>query len=258
MSRNYRVEIVVIAGLLAVAVAVSARADVEKFQAGNLILEDHGGITPRQLPRREQAPITAHLWDTIGTIDGVHPPAFRHLAADFDRTIEVHAKGLPTCPLGKLVARSTDDAKSACADAIVGSGEAEVEVAFPEQRAFSARGRVYAFNGGVAGGTTTLYIHTYVNIPAPSAVVATVEITKISRGRFGIHAVAAVPEIAGGAGSVTHFELDLGRRFTYRGEERSYLTASCPSGKYYAEAQALFEDGTVLHISHVLPCTPAG
>lgn len=257
MSRNFKIEIAVVAVLLAVAVAVTARAEVKKFQVGNLVLEDHGGITPRKLPRHEQAPITAHLWDRISTTDGGHPPAFRHLEADFDRTIEVHAKGLPGCPRGQLIARSTDDAKAACGDAIVGSGEAEVEVAFPEQRPFSTTGPVYAFNGGVQGGTTTLYIHAYVSIPAPTAVVAAVKITRISRGRFGIHAVATVPEIAGGAGSVTHFELDLGRRFTYRGRKQSYLTASCPSGTYYAEAQALFDDGTILHISQVLPCTPA-
>lgn len=258
MSRSFRIEVAVVAVLLAVAVAASARAEVEKFQIGNLFLEDHGGITPRQLPRHDQAPITAHLWDRIGTTDGGHPPAFRHLVAEFDRTIEVHAEGLPACPAGKLTARSTADAKRACGDAIVGSGKADVEVAFPEQRPFTASGRVYAFNGGVKGATTTLYIHTYVNVPTPTAVVATVEITRVSRGHFGIRAVASIPEIAGGAGSVTHFELELGRSFDYRGHRQSYLTASCPSGKYYAEAQALFDDGTNLHIEHVLPCTPAG
>jgi hypothetical protein len=257
MSKSHPIWIVAGAVLLVLAVTVGARADPARFQVGNLVLEDHGGISPQKLPRHEQVPISAHLRDRIATTDGAHPPDFRHLVADFDRTIEVHAEGLPTCAKGKLVARSSDDAKAACRGAIVGSGEAKVEVAFPEQEPFTATGPVYAFNGGVAGGVTTLYIHGYVNVPAPTAVVVTVKITRIDRGRFGIHAVAAVPEIAGGAGSVTQFELDLGRRFTYRGERRSYLTASCPSGKYYAEAQALFGNGTVLHIQHVLPCTPA-
>ena len=64
-----------------------------------------------------------------------------------------------------------------------------------------------AFNGGVQGGTTTLLIHAYVSVPAPTAVIAKVKITRIDRGRFGIHADATVPEIAGGAGSVTGFNL---------------------------------------------------
>jgi hypothetical protein len=257
MKRKQLILMAVGAVLLGLVVAASAAAKPEKFQVGNLVLEDHGGITPTKLPRHEAAPITAHLWDRIGTTDGTHPPAFRHLVADFDRTIVVDAKGLPVCKLGQLQARSTAAAKEACPEAIVGSGKAQVEVAFPEQTPFRASGPVYAFNGGVSGATTTLYIHTYVDVPAPTAVVATVTLTRISKGRFGIHAVATIPSIAGGSGSVTAFNLDIGRRFTYKGQKESYLSASCPTGTYFAEAQALFSDGTNLHIFHAFPCTPA-
>jgi hypothetical protein len=83
-------------------------------------------------------------------------------------------------------------------------------------------------------------------------------ITHIRRGHFGLHTVTTIPVIAGGAGSVTRFNLDLGRRFTYQGQRQSYLTASCPTGTYFAEGQALFSDGTILHITHAFPCTPTG
>jgi hypothetical protein len=95
-------------------------------------------------------------------------------------------------------------------------------------------------------------------VPAPTAVVATVKITKINRGHFGLHTVTKIPLIAGGAGSVTSFEITLGRSFAYQGKKRSYLTASCPTGTYFTEGQALFSDGTVLKITHALPCTPIG
>ena len=148
------------------------------------------------------------------------------------------------------------DAKKACSDAIVGTGKGEVEVTFPEQAPLEATGPITLFNGGVRGGTTLLFIHTYVNVPAPTAVIATVELTRIHRGHYGTHAVAQIPRIAGGAGSVTKFKLTINRTFTYKGEKESYLTASCPTGSYYAEGKVQFSDATTLKVTHVLPCTP--
>lgn len=247
-------------GLL-VAVAAAAKphtVGVEKVEAGNLVLTDAGGIFPRRLPRHRQAPITAELHATIATKDGTHPPAARQLSIDFDRTLQVNAKGLPSCSAGKLKARSTSAAKRACPGAIVGFGKAEVEVAFPEQKPFTATGPLTAFNGGVHGGTTLLFVHTYIDVPAPTAVVVEARITKESKGRYGMHTVTKIPPIAGGAGSPVGFDLKLGRKFTYKGRRQSYLTASCPSGVYFTQGHVEFSDGTVLHVTHPLPCTPEG
>ena len=63
----------------------------------------------------------------------------------------------------------------------------------PRQAPFSARGPIVLLNGGVRNGTLSLFVHTYVSVPAPTAVVVPVKITRIHRGHFGIHAVAAVP-----------------------------------------------------------------
>jgi hypothetical protein len=95
-------------------------------------------------------------------------------------------------------------------------------------------------------------------VPAPTAVVAKVKITRINRGHYGIHTVALVPTIAGGFGSVIKFKLSINRTFTYKGKKKSYLTASCPTGHYYTEGEILFSDGSMLHGVHVLPCTPNG
>lgn len=249
-----RVAIVVVG--VAMVAAAAALAKPEEFRVGNLFLRDEGGIRPNSLPRHEQLPITAFLKDRIGTLDGTHPPAFESLAADFDRTITLDAKGLPVCRLGQLQSRSSVDARRACPGAIVGSGEAEVEVAFAEQEPFSATGPIVAFNGGVQGGKTLLFVHAYVDVPAPTAVVATVELTPIDRGHFGLHAVAKIPRIAGGSGSATRFRMTIGRRFTYKGRQRSYLSASCPTGTYFAEGKVRFSDNTVLKVAHALPCRP--
>jgi hypothetical protein len=244
--------------VVALVVAASAFAKPEVFRVGNLFLRDNGGISPSKLPRHEQAPIAAKINGQIGTTDGSHPPAVKSVNADFDKTIQVDAKGLPACTKSQLLARTTESAKQACPDAIIGGGEAEVEVAFPEQTPFSAKGPIVVFNGGVHDGTTLLYIHTYVPVPAPTAVVATVELTSIHRGKYGLHADAQIPLIAGGSGSVTKYKMSIDRKFSYKGKERSYLTASCPTGVYYAEGKVRFIDGPLLAVAHALPCTPRG
>lgn len=256
--RKHLIRIASVGIVFGLIVAASALAKSEVFQAGNLFLRDSGGISPSKLPRHERAPISAHLKDQIGTIDGSHPPAVSSVIADFDKTIRVNATGLPVCREDQLTARSTVAAKKACPDAIVGSGEGEVEVAFPEQAPFSAKDPIVLFNGGVRGGTTLLFVDAYVNVPAPTAVIATVKLTRIHRGHFGIHMVAEIPRIAGGAGSVTKFRLTIDRKFTYKGKKESYLTASCPTGLYYAEGKVQFADDTTLEVTHALPCTPKG
>lgn len=249
------------AAMTAIALFVAAGAFAAQphvIRAGNLFLLDDGGISPSQLPRHEQTPISAHIDAEIGTVDGAHPPAVKTLNIDFDKSIQVNAKGLPVCGANQLVARATAAAKRACPEAIVGSGEAEVEVAFPEQDPIVAKGPIFLFNGGVKGDTTLLFIHTYVDVPAPTAVIATVRITRIDRGHYGIHTVSQVPAITGGAGSVIRFKLTIDRKFTYKGKRESYLTASCPTGTYYTEGDILFADGSKLKGTHILPCTPTG
>lgn len=256
--KKHPVQVTVVAAGLALLVAATALAKPEVVRVGTLFLRDNGGISPTKLPRHKLAPISANLNAKIGTTDGSHPPAVRSVNLDFDKTIQVNARGLPVCTERQLVARSTVAAKNACADAIVGSGEGEVEVAFPEQRPFAATGPIVLFNGGVHGGTTLILIHTYVAVPAPTAVIATAKLTSIDRGRYGTHVVARIPPIAGGAGSVIKFKLTINRAFTYKGKKESYLNASCPSGHYYTEGEVGFADGTTLQITHVLPCTPVG
>lgn len=236
--------------------ATMASGERKVWCAGNLCLSDDGGISPSKLPKRGSAPITAWLKANVETRDGTHPPALESLEMDIDRTIEVDALGLPTCRQGQIQSRTSVAAKSVCASAIVGSGTAEVEVAFPEQAPFRSTGPVLLFNGGVKGATTTVLLHAYVNVPAPTAFVTKATVTRIRSGRFGLRVKAKIPRIAGGSGSVTSFHLEIGRRYDYKGEKKSFLTASCPTGKWWVKGNPRFEDGTQLVISHSFSCTP--
>jgi hypothetical protein len=133
-----------------------------------------------------------------------------------------------------------------------------VEVAFPEQAPFRSTGPVTLFNGGVHGRTTLVLIHAYVDVPAPTAIVTRATVTRIHRDRFGLEIGVRVPRIAGGSGSVTRFDVKVGRRFTYNGRRKSYLVASCPTGIWATKGKALWADQTRIGILHFFPCTPKG
>lgn len=249
-----------IAAVLALILAAIASGNLSGNRkiwcAGNICVADDGGIAPSKLPKHGKAPITARLNGEISTRDNTHPPALQTIDLDIDRTIGIDAVGLPTCTARKLQSQTSAAAKRACGSALVGSGRAEVEVAFPEQAPFRSTGPVLLFNGSVHGRTTTVLLHAYVNVPAPTVIVTKATITRIHHGRFGLHVAARIPRIAGGSGAVTMFDLRVGRRFTYKGERKSFLAAGCPTGTWVTRGRAQFADGTRLGIVHPFSCIP--
>jgi len=247
-----------IGALLALLLVGSALAAPDVVQVGNLVLSHDGGISPTRLPRSEPAPIDAFISAEIGTKDGSHLPAARELVVDLDRDIHVNARGLPVCNRSQLESRDTSDARRVCGDAIVGEGSATAEIAFPEQTPIQAKSPLLMFNGGVKGGRTMIFIHAFITVPVPAAVVATVELTPIRDGRYGTHVVAKIPPISGGSGSLTAGRLSIGRKFTYKGKRRSYLTASCSSGRHQIRGRVLFQDQSVVNLTRLLPCTAVG
>jgi hypothetical protein len=245
----------------AIAVAVAGIATAAKptvVRAGNMILTVNGNVSPTALPKNKLAPIKLNVSGSIRTVDGSHPPAAKTITIDFDKNGTTNAKGLPVCKAGQLQARDTTSAKKACPDAKVGSGQTTVRVAFPDQAPFNATGPLVLFNGGVKGGVTTMLIHAYVNVPTPTALVTVVRIKRIHKGKFGTEAVATIPTIAGGSGSVTDFNLTVNRKFTYKGKRQSYLMAKCATGKFYAHGTAQFTDGTRISGDVVRNCTKKG
>jgi hypothetical protein len=245
----------------AIAVAVAGIATAAKptvVRAGNMILTINGDVTPKALPANKLAPIKLNSNGSIRTVDGTHPPAAKTITVDFDKNGTTDVTGLPTCSAGQLQARDTTSVKKACPTAIVGSGKATVEVAFPDQAPFSATGPLVFFNGGKKGGVTTLLIHTYVNVPTPTALVTLVRITRIKKGHYGTRAAASIPTIAGGSGSVTDFDFTVNRNYTYKGKKKSYLLAKCATGKFYAHGVAEFTNGDRISGDIVRTCTRKG
>jgi hypothetical protein len=267
MRRNLLVALALSAAL-ALGVAAVAVAKFDTFRAGNLILKADGGVSPKALPKRKRAPVKVRVHGKISTSDGTHPSAFREALIDFDKNGTINAKGLPVCRGGQLEARDTKAAKKVCGKTIVGSGKGTIQIAFPEQAPIGVNAPITVFNGGTKGGKTTLFIHTFITVPVPAAVVTTVTIKKIHKGRYGLRTVSKVPVIAGGSGSVLEFNIKFGKTYKYKGKKRSYLTAKCTDGHFNADVKAAtFKNEsklagvaakTVLKGTVIRPCTPKG
>ncbi|MFI5028352.1 MAG: hypothetical protein ACHQCF_05145, partial [Solirubrobacterales bacterium] len=125
-----------------------------------------------------------------------------------------------------------------------------VRVDFPESTPFQAGGPLIVFNGGQKGGVAKLLIHAYVSVPAPTAIVSTVKISKEHKSPYNLHTVASVPVIAGGAGSLIHFELTINRR--------GYILAKCNDGIFFAKTTARFRGGGEVSGAFTRPCTGIG
>ena len=195
----------------------------------------------------------------IGTTDGSHPPALRRVDLDFDKTHRLDAMGLPACRQGQLEARTTAAAKKACPDAIVGSGEGEVEVAFPEQAPFSAKGPIVLFNGGVQGGTThrprprlrrrpgadrdRRHGQDHPHPPRP--------LRPPHRGRGSRRSPAAPARSPSSSSRRPQLHLP--------GQEAELPHRQLPDRRLLRpKGKATFSDGTTLGVTHVFPCTPQG
>jgi hypothetical protein len=237
-----------IAALIAISVVGIASAGNKPVtvRAGNLNLTFNGGFRPTALPKHKFAPIKLNASGKIATVDGTHPPALKEFILETDKNGTINTKGVATCKAGKLQATDTKAAEKACKAAIIGSGTTTAEVEFAESNPIDVNSKLLVFNGGTKGGKTTLYIHAYFSSPVSGAIVTTVKIKKIHKGPYGIESVATIPKIAGGAGSVTSFSLNI--------TKKGVLTAKCPSGKLLARGEAKFADGTRAKAGIARPC----
>lgn len=252
--------------ILTFAVAAIAVGKWTTVRAGNLVLKVEGKLAPTVLPRSEFAPSSFRTRAQIVTADKTHPPALREGVIYIDKNGRLDAQGLPVCNAGQLEARDTKAAIRACGDAIVGNGQGTAEIAFPEQAPILVDSPITLFNGGVEGGTTTLYAHAFITVPAPAAIVTSFKLHDVKAGRYGTKGIVQVPVIAGGSGSVVAFDFKIQRSYEYKGEKKSYDLTKCPDGHINAKGTGVFKDEvrdgvhdgekTSISASLVFPCTP--
>jgi hypothetical protein len=227
-------------------------------KVGELELTANGGFSPTALSKTKQTPIELKASGEVKEADGTHPPAAREIIIEGDKNAEIHVKGIPTCTSGQLQATTTEAALAACKSALIGEGQTTAQVQFPEQKPLTVPSKLLLFNGGEKGGKITWYVHAYFSTPISGAIVTTVSISKIHKGPFGTLAVAKIPQITGGSGSIVSFNLNIKKSVKVGGKTINPISAKCSNGKLKVHVQAKFEDGTKAETEVIRACTPKG
>jgi hypothetical protein len=231
--------------LLALATGVLALAAVASgltVRVGDLILEADGGFAPQALPKYKDAPITLHGGGKLSTVTGELPPVVDTLTIEFDRHGHIETQGLGVCTSGQLQATTPSQARKACPGAIVGKGKGSAIVQFPESAPIPISSPITIFNGPKRGGNDTVFAHAFTTVPVRTTFIVPVVIEKINHGVYGYRTEAKIPKIAGGAGHPISGSLKIGRRWTYKGRDRSYVNARCENGRLQARVKVKFND----------------
>lgn len=228
--------------LVAVALVGAALAHGEVRRVGNLQIAFNGGIAPHSLPRDRAVPVTLSVSGRITTTDGSHPPPLRWLRLELNRNGQLSTAGLPTCRASALQSTTSKAALARCQGALVGRGSFAAELS-GGGAAIPTQGRILVFNS-TAAGKPALLLHLYGTIPIQSSYVLPLKIRHQAQGEFGTVMATRLPRLAGGVGSITQIELEIGREYTYRGERRGYLSASCAAPNGFTVAPFSLARGT--------------
>jgi len=232
--------------VLCLGAAALSSAQTIYVQVGTVKTSFGASIKPRALSASKRRPIAVRLSSLIQAKDAAHIPAIARANIGIDRSLAVDARAIPVCTAGRLENQTTQAAEAICAAATVGTGSLAVELATAGGPTVRAESKLLAFNGGIAGRTTTVFVHAYLSAPVAQAIVVPITLTKFPKGGYGMVAQAAIPTIAGGAGSLARFDLTIRREVaTVAGKRHGYLLAKCSDGNFVFEPEVEFDDGNL-------------
>lgn len=228
------------------------RADV--VTGDDVLINFHGAIEPRVLPRGAPAPVSLHVDGVVRPLGDATPAGLSRVVVQVNRHAVFTTRGLPSCPPRSLLGTTTREALAACRDALIGTGFLTSHIDFPDQAPFPTRGRILVFNSE-KHGHSALAVHVYGRRPASTSTVLSGALVPHGQptGPFGPRIVIEMPKAREGWGYVNGFGITFHRRYRYRGLRRSLIAASCPAPADlevvpFRSARGTFElsDGQVL------------
>ena len=213
--------LVVLSGVASATIV--ARGNVEARFNGALQVQAHRG--------RQPAPARLFFRARLGTVNGEpEVPELSGISLALSPRIEVDTRGLPLCHRGRLHETSSGEALRACRDAKVGQGSL-IRRLFTREGELSLKEELIAFNGRYQDRRAIL-VHTENEgkLQLPRLLFA-LTLEKTAGGAAYTLTGALPPYLRGSAvkSRIAEFTLSLGRSFAFKGTQRSYLTASCPT-----------------------------
>jgi hypothetical protein len=214
-------------------------------------------ITPNKRSATKPTPATLSVATATGnetTENHVPSPAVRAIV-DFPKGLSVFSKGFPTCAAGKIQSTSTEVAKEECKKAIIGSGSGTADLVVGS-KVFPVSTTITAFNGAPQGGKPVILLHTYSQSPVQTTLILFGVIKNFNKQGFGTRLDVSIPLIAGGQGAITSFKVKVFKKYFYKGKQRSYISATCPTKAWKARGEFDFKDGESLTPVAKGKCTP--
>lgn len=188
-------------------------------------------IAPKKLYKKIFTPGTLEVTTKLTTSSpSGFPNPTTHVVIDFDKNAKVFSKGVPTCNASSLQNTSTEVALQKCESAKIGEGTGQALIS-AGGKLLPAPATVTAFNGVPKGGKTVVLLHTYATTPVQTTLVLTGVVSNYNKEGYGPRLDVEVPLIAGGAGALTDFNVKINKKYRYKGEPVSFISAKCPASK---------------------------
>jgi hypothetical protein len=221
-----------LAALIVLSLAAVARAEV--VQKDGIRVGFEGELTPHALPRVGRAPVQVSVGATITPLASTEPPRLKKISIAINSAGKFSPGTLPICTVRDIQPSTTANALKACGSSLVGTGSFAAKILLPQQAAYPAGGKLYAFNG-IYEGRPAILAHVYGTRPVPTSFTLPFAITQ-RKGELGTVLTASLAEVTGQAGYITGLSLDLGGATVAGGAGRDYLTAGCPAPKGFGGA----------------------
>jgi hypothetical protein len=244
-----------VAALAAGSLLLGGFAGAATVRVGTLVLHADGGFQPRLLPERAYAPIRFQGYGEVKTTNGTVPPALQHVKLDFDRDGRLTTAGLSICRPASIEAASPAEARRRCGDSIVGRGRLAAAVPLPLLGRIQMSSQLTVFNGPRQEGNPTAILHAQAPFPVSETYVVVAPIERRT-GAYRYRTEFDIPPIAGGLGSLTRIEAEIGRLYRFGGGERSYVSARCSDYILQTQGYFSFADGNVIYGSVFKTCRP--
>ena len=251
---------------VAMAVGVAVVATAAALAAQSPVLQGADGNTqsiavkfsPQKLSKKTAEPVTLDVTTATTTTNpavnnGAPVPAVEAIV-DFPKGLKIFSKGYPTCDPGVLQSTSTEAALEACKKAKIGSGQGTADLVVGS-KIFPVTTTITAFNGVPAGGKPVILLHTYSQSPIQTTLILIGTVTNYNKEGFGPRLDVILPLIAGGQGAITGFQVKIFKKFRYKGQIHSYVSATCLNKKLKTRGNFIFKDGEALAPEAIPTCS---